>query len=60
MLQSVGLQSIRRDLASEQKQHQWLITLGFFCCLLPIQVSPLVTCLLQPFAHCLIGGLLSY
>ena len=60
MLQSVGLQSIRRDLAREQKQHRGLLTLGFFCCLLPIQVSPLATCLLQPFARCLIGSLLSY
>ena len=29
MLQSMGLQSVRHDLANEQKQQQWLITLGF-------------------------------
>ena len=33
MLQSVGLQSVRHDLATEQKQQRWLTTLGFSCLL---------------------------
>ena len=37
-----------------------LISLGGVGGGAPIQVSPLVTCLLQPFARCLIGSLLSY